>query len=243
MLFKKKKQDNNMITDDEVMVSEDKAKEKSKFNFTWPFGKNKKVEEKQEEKKEDEISDNSNNNTMNNQGVDFNYTFMNNNNNIPKKKKPNIIGFFVDLIIIAAIIYFVIWSGPKIVNWFTDGRENYVDLAKSMAVQVKEYYFQEGQKCTTTVNHRYFFNIYNSKEQFGDKYVSPIDKQPMEGSIELEVYSNSYTIYVTLTDGFFGINHVKLEELDKGDIKIFTFLGLESNPEMKCDKRFEISNQ
>ena len=38
-----------MITDDEVMVSEDKAKEKSKFNFTWPFGKNKKVEEKQEE--------------------------------------------------------------------------------------------------------------------------------------------------------------------------------------------------
>ena len=59
MLFKKKKQDNNMITDDEVMVAEDKEKEKSRFNFTWPCGKNKKVGEKQEDKQDNDINVNS----------------------------------------------------------------------------------------------------------------------------------------------------------------------------------------
>ena len=239
MLFKKKNKDENMKNDDEVRVEEDKNDEKEKFHFTWPFLKSK----KSDEEKNDTNENNNNNNVFNDQNsqgnLDFNNDFIRRNN--AAKTGPNIKGLIIDIILIIAIGYFVFWSAPKIVNWFTGGRQTYVDLAKSMAAQVQDYYTQEGQKCNTSINHRYFFNIYNSKEQFGDKYKSPIDGQPMEGYIEIEAYKSGYTVYITLTDGFFGVNHIKMQDLNKSDIKIFTFLGLDNYPDMECSKSFEFS--
>ena len=257
MLFKKKNKDTNMITDAEVNENLNSNDEKKKIDFTWPLGKNKEenVENTSVENNNQVLDDNNNvseqindnnsnqNNNNNDQsGIDFNNDFIK-NNHPTKSKFKKVTGLIMDIIIIALIGYFVIWSAPKIVNWFTGGRENYVDLAKAMAVQVRNNYAQEGQGCTSSVNHRFFFNITNSKEQFGDKYVSPINKQPMEGYIEFESYKSGFTTYITLTDGFFGINHIQLEELSKSDIKIFTFLGLDNYPDMECDKPIVLSKK
>ena len=249
MLFKKKNNDTNMITDKEVNVPNEDQPEKSKLSFKLPFSKKKEdnlettPENNVQNDTNNEFNNVQNNNTNNNQSnVDFNTDFIKNNH--PEKSKvKKIVGLVCDIIIIALVGYFVIWSAPKIVNWFTGGRERYVELAKSMANQIENGYTQHGQRCTSNVNHRFFYNITNSKEQFGDDFVSPINKQPMEGYVEFESYKSGYTAYITLSDGFFGINHVELKNLSKSDIKIFTFLGLDNYPNMECNKSIVISRK
>lgn len=257
MLFKKKIKDENMITDEEINEGINGEK-KSKFNFSKLFSKKKEVDVNTESNDNtDNNIDNSNLNNNNNQNInnnfsqnnlndqstiDFNNDFIK-NNHPTKTKFQKTVGLITDIIVVIVIGYLVIWSAPKIVNWFTGGRENYADLAKSMAVQIQNNYTQDGQGCTSSINHRFFFNIYNSEEQFGEKYVSPINKQPMEGYIEFEAYKSGFTTYVTLTDGVFGVNHVKLEELTKSDIKFFTSFSLDNYPDMECDKPFVLSKK
>ena len=235
MLFKKKN-DTNMITDEEVNVGE-KNQNKAKFKFVLPFTKKKKNLETVPGEANDTNQPNNNQ-----PGIDFNNDFIKNNHSTKSNFK-KIIGLITDIIIIILVLWFIIWSAPKIINWFSGGRDNYVDLAKSMAIKVQKGYAQPGQGCTSAVNHRFFYNINNSKEQFGDDFVSPINKQPMEGYIEFEAYKSGYTTYITLTDGFFGINHVQLEKLTKSDVKIFTFLGLDNYPDMDCDKPIVITKK
>ena len=247
--------DINYDEDDKEEISEDShnndivdinydEEDKKKENFE---DKKEKIKEKESHSKDlvdinyDKKNNKKNSHNINN-NTDFNTDFIK-NNHPTKSLFKKITGLVTDIIVIIIIGYLVVWSAPKIVNWFSGGRENYVDLAKSMAVQVKDGFNVSRKGCTTTINHRYFYNIYNSKEQFGDKYVSPIDGQPMEGYIEFESYDSGFTTYITLSDGFFGINHIKLEDLSKSDIKIFTFLGLDNYKDMDCNKPIEITKK
>ena len=192
-----------------------------------------------EEEKENKKKHKKNNDTEH-KGLNIDFI---KNNSTAKSVLKKTMGLISDIVIIILIGYLIVWLSPKIVNWFSGGREKYVDLASTMTARVQSGFNVSRKGCTTTINHRYFFNIYNSKEQFGDDFVSPIDGQPMQGYIEFEAYDKNYTTYITLSDGFFGVNHVKIEDLDKSDIKIFTFLGLDTYEDMKCNKPIEITKK
>ena len=52
---------------------------------------------------------------------------------------------------------------------------------------------------------------------------------------------NSYDVYVSFTDGMFGFDRVKYNELGEDDIKLFTYLNIDHSIEMVCNKQFDIS--
>ena len=184
---------------------------------------------------------------------DFNYNVPTDNDNgynakfINANKTKNIInkliGLILDIIIIGVVVMLVIHFLPGAKGSFSDKREKYASMGKDIATQVQNYFFQEGQKCTTTISHQYYFNIYDSKEQFGSDYGSPFFNQKLEGYIRIEHYDSGKTdVYVTLTDGFLGINNVNVNDLDASDVGLYTFLGLDHFDAMSCDKPFVFSS-
>jgi len=178
---------------------------------------------------------------INDNNSNYNTKYINANNN--KTLLNKIIGLIMDVIIIGIVIMVVIHFLPGAKGSFSDKRENYANRAKDIAQQVQAYFSQEGQECTTTISHQYYFNIYDSKEQFGSNYGSPFFDQKLEGYIRIEHYDSGKTdVFVTLTDGFLGINNVNINELDASDVGLFTFLGLDHFDPMSCEKPFVFSS-
>lgn len=172
--------------------------------------------------------------------ANYNTKYINANNKTLLNK---IIGLILDIVIIGIVIMVVIHFLPGTKGSFSDKREIYANRGKDIALQVQTYFSQEGQKCTTNISHQYYFNIYNSKEQFGDSFGSPFFNQKLEGYIRIEHYDSGKTdVFVTLTDGVMGINNVNVNELDASDVGLFTFLGLDHFDSMSCEKPFVFSN-
>ena len=77
-----------------------------------------------------------------------------------------------DIILVAILVFVLLHYVPKVVNLWKTGRVRYAKLATEMGKEVKKYYEQKGQKCTTDTDKKYYFNIYDSTERFGRKYKS-----------------------------------------------------------------------
>ena len=184
---------------------------------------------------------------------DFNYNVTPDNSNNYNAKFINanktktfinkLIGLILDIIIIGIVIMVVIHFLPGAKGSFSEKRTNYATKAKDIGLQVQTYFSQEGQKCTTTISHQYYFNIHDSKEQFGSTFGSPFFNQSLEGYVRIEHYDSGKTdVYVTLTDGVMGINNVNINELDASDVGFFTYLSLDHFDPMSCEKPFVFSN-
>lgn len=180
-------------------------------------------------------------NPYNNNANNYNAKFINANKT--KNVINKLIGLILDIIIIGIVIMVVIHFLPGAKGSFSEKRENYAIRAKDIGLQVQNYFSQEGQKCTTTISHQYYFNINDSKEQFGNAYVSPFFKQSLEGYVRIEHYDSGKTdVYITLTDGIMGINNVNINELDASDVGFYTYLGLDHFDSMSCEKPFVFSS-
>lgn len=184
---------------------------------------------------------------------DFNYNVTPDNSNNYNAKFINanktktfinkLIGLILDIIIIGIVIMVIIHFLPGAKGSFSEKRENYAVKAKDIGLQVQTYFSQEGQKCSTTISHQYYFNINDSKEQFGNSYVSPFFKQSLEGYVRIEHYDSGKTdVYITLTDGVMGINNVNINELDASDVGFYTYLSLDHFDPMSCEKPFVFSS-
>ena len=174
-------------------------------------------------------------------GNNYNAKFINANNT--KTFINKLIGLIFDIIIIGIVIMVIIHFIPGAKGSFSEKRETYAAKAKDIGLQVQTYFSQEGQKCNTTISHQYYFNINDSKEQFGNDYVSPYFKQSLEGYVRIEHYDSGKTdVYITLTDGVMGINNVNINELDASDVGLFTYLSLDHFDPMSCEKPFVFSS-
>ena len=190
-----------------------------------------------------------------NQNVDVKPTDTSNTiNNVPTTKvkiKDNIkrskggpnasvIDKLFDIILVAILVFVLLHYVPKVVNLWKTGRVRYAKLATEMGKEVKKYYEQKGQKCTTDTDKKYYFNIYDSTERFGRKYKSPFLKNKIKGYIEIDDNGKSADYYIYVNDGLFGISGVKLEDIDASDVGIFTDLTLEHPKAMECKLKFEL---
>ena len=195
------------------------------------------------------------NTTNNNEEMDMINTPIEDNkdiNNIPttKVKTPKIkrkrgsegSGIFdklFDLIFVALLVFLFLRYSPKVITYYGDGKVKYAKMATEMATEIKAYYEQEGQECSTNTPRKYYFNLYDSTERFGKKYKSPYLKRAIEGYVEIQDDGKSIEYYVYFSDGLFGVHGVKLGDIDKGDIELFTYLTLDHPEAMECKIKFE----
>lgn len=159
-----------------------------------------------------------------------------------RKRGSEVSGIFdklFDLIFVALLVFLFLRYSPKIVTFYGNGKVKYAKMATEMATEIKDYYEQEGQKCSTNTPRKYYFNLYDSTERFGKKYKSPYLKRAIEGYVEIQDDGRTVEYYVYFSDGLFGVHGVKLEDIDKGDIELFTFLTLDHPEAMECKIKFE----
>lgn len=168
-------------------------------------------------------------------GIDFNKEYLNSNSSSNKKALKTIIIFVVFILLVILLV-------PRLLNYNSNSKQDYVDIVNHMVDKVIIYYTDDDNKCSSSYKNRYYFNVNNSSEIFGDYAKSPFLKNNLQGYVEFDIKSdNSYDVYVSFTDGMFGFDKTKYNELDKDDIKLFTYLSLDHSVEMVCNKQFEIS--
>ena len=163
--------------------------------------------------------------------------------NIKRNKRSGgvtLIDRLFDIILVAILVFVLIHYVPRVMNYWKSGRVKYAKMATEMGTEIKKYYEQKDQKCTTDTDKKYFFNIYDSTERFGSDYKSPFLKNKIKGYIEIDDNGKSADYYIYVNDGLFGISGVKLEDIDAGDVGIFTDLTLEHPKAMECKLKFEL---
>ena len=167
--------------------------------------------------------------------IDYNKEYLDKNSGSNTKMIKTIIVFIVFILLVILIV-------PRVLNYNNDSKQEYIDIVNQMVDKVIIYYTDDANKCNSSYKDRYYFNINNSTEMFGDSFKSPFLRNNLQGYVEFDVKSdNSYDVYVSFTDGLFGFDKVKYNKLDKDDIKIFTYLNIDHSVEMVCNKQFEIS--
>ncbi len=168
-------------------------------------------------------------------GIDYNKEYLN-NNSVSNKKILKTISIFVIFILLVIILV------PRLLHYNNDSKKDYVDIVNHMVDKVIVYYTDDTNKCTSSYKDRYYFNINNSREIFGDYAKSPFLRNNLQGYVEFDMKEdNSYDVYVSFTDGMFGFDRVKYNELGEDDIKLFTYLNIDHSIEMVCNKQFDIS--
>ena len=168
-------------------------------------------------------------------GVDYNKEYLN-NNSVSNYKIIKTISVFVIFVLLVIILV------PRLLHYNNDGKKDYIDVVNHMVDKVIIYYTDDTNKCTSSYKDKYYFTINNSTEMFGDFAKSPFLRNNLQGYVEFDVKAdNSYDVYVSFTDGVFGFDRVKYNELDANDIKVFTYLNIDHSIEMVCNKQFEIS--
>lgn len=172
-------------------------------------------------------------------GVDYNDKYLNNNKNNDNDWFKVLRTIFCFVIVIVLVLVFV----PKLLHYDNNGRKTYIENVSNMVDQIILYYTRDDVKCSTESKDRYYFEVNDSKEMFGEDIRSPFIKNSLEGYVEFKVTGdNQYEVYVSFTDGFFGFDKVKYSKLKPSDVKIFSYLSLEHHTEMVCDKPFVFSN-
>ena len=168
--------------------------------------------------------------------IDYNKKYLERN----KETGKTIIKTILTFLICAGLVIYVL---PRLLHYDTGNKQKYVDTVNKMVEEVITYYNQEGLECKTNDLNKYYFNVHNSKEIFGDEIVSPFIKNSLEGYIEFSMIDDhNYEIFVSFSDGVFGFERVKYNTLKSDDIKIFPYLRLEHHVEMTCNKNFEYKN-
>ena len=206
---------NNGVRDDEV---EDTPKKKIKL-----FKKKDKLEETVNKKSD---------------GVDYNTKYLNNN-----KSTSEWLSALKTIIYFVVVVLIIVFVVPKLLHYDNNGKQTYIDNVNKMVDQIIVYYTSEDVTCTTETNGRYYFDVNNSKEMFGEDIKSPFIKTALEGYVEFMVTGeNQYEVYVSFTDGFFGFERVKYSQLKPSNIKMFSYLSLNRHSEMTCNKPFVFSN-
>ena len=171
-------------------------------------------------------------------GVDYNNTYLQNNSR--SKESSNIVRNIVIFVIFVLIIIFVV---PRLLHYDNSSKKKYIEQVDLMVEQVRAYYDREDVICTTPSKDRYYFDVNNSSDIFGEDVKSPFIKNALEGFIELDVKSDdSYTVYVSFSDGLFGFKRVEYSKLKTSDIGFFPYLSLEHHEEMICNPKFVFSN-
>lgn len=155
-------------------------------------------------------------------------------------KLGSILNMIFDVLFVAVLVFLFLRYSPKIITIWGDGKVKYAKMATEMATNIKNYYEQDGQKCTTTTPKNYYFNLYDSTERFGEKYKSPILKRVIKGYVKIEDNGRDKEYYVYFTDGFIGIRGVKLEDINAKSVGIFTSITLDHPKAMECKIKFEI---
>ena len=155
-------------------------------------------------------------------------------------KLGSILNMVFDVLFVAVLVFLFLRYSPKIITIWGDGRVKYAKMATEMATNIKNYYEQDGQKCTTTTPKKYYFNLYDSTERFGEEYKSPVLKRVIKGYVEIEDNGRDKEYYVYFTDGFMGIKGVKLEDINAKSVGLFTSITLDHPKAMECKIKFEI---
>lgn len=169
-------------------------------------------------------------------GIDYNQKYLERNKDSGKTIIKTILVF---AIFIGAIIYVL----PRAFHYDLNNKQKYVDTVNKMVEEVIAYYNQDGLECKTNDLNKYYFNVHDSKEIFGDDVVSPFIKNSLEGYIEFSMIDDqNYEIFVSFSDGIFGFERVKYNTLKKEDVKVFSYLKLDHHVEMTCNKEFEYKN-
>lgn len=233
-MFINKDYDNNGIRDDEL-----ENKPKRKFSLF-----------KKKPSEEENIINNYNNPDNSNDvgGVDYNQKYLDNNrvNNKSNNKDNNtgeIFKIIRTIVIFVIFILFIIFVVPRLLHYDETNKEEYVKTVKEMTTQVINFYNRTDVKCSTASKGIYYFNVNKSDEIFGSKVKSPFLKNSMQGYIEFDMKGDNISeVYVSFTDGLFGFDRVKYNDLKASDVKLFSYLSLDRHEEMLCNKQFVFSN-
>lgn len=235
----KKETNSNSIRDDEISdyvekksLFKKKDKKKSKEEpiqvNTDMFEYSQKEDTLVEEPKAEEKTEES--------GIDYNQKYLERNKDSGKT-------IIKTILVFAMFIGVIIYILPRAFHYDLSNKQKYVDTVNKMVEEVIAYYNQDGLECKTNDLNKYYFNVHNSKEIFGDDIVSPFIKNSLEGYIEFSMIDDqNYEIFVSFSDGVFGFERVKYNILKKEDIKVFPYLKLDHHVEMTCNKEFEYKN-
>ena len=230
-MFINSKNDNS-IKDEEL----NENLEDTKFSmFSRHKGEDEIVDDnsKKHDKKEKKVKNNDND------LVDYNQKFLKDNQ---KNTGNEFVKIIKTIVCFAVAVGVVVLLVPSILHYDNSHKKDYVDYVNEMVDKVITYYNKKDMNCTTTTKDVYYFDINKSDEMFGEKYISPFIKNPLEGYVEFDGTRDNYTVYVSFTDGMFGFDRIEYSKLNASDVKLFTYLSLARHEEMRCDMPFVFSN-
>ncbi len=222
----------NSIKDDELNENQ----EDTKFSM---FSRHKTEDELIRENYNNPVKKENKKKSNDNDLVDYNAKFLKDNQR--NSVGNDFIKSIKTIVCFAIAIGIVVLLVPKLLHYDISHKKDYVDYVNEMVDKVIAYYNQDNIKCTTTTKDVYYFDINKSDDMFGEKYISPFIKNPLEGYVEFDVTGDSYTVYVSFTDGMFGFDRIEYSKLNESDVKLFTYLSLARHDEMTCNVPFVFS--